>query len=572
MKRKKLILKWMLGAILITCSSSVFTQTKQILDDGKEQIECVTEDQYQLFLRPAIENNIARLRQEGKLHADNFAKMGGEVKFGWPLRMADNYKEIDGVNSYFYISNFADIDHDESYRLDWECHTAIGDTYYFGGAKNYDQHNGADIVPYPFPWQMMDDENVDIVAAADGQVIHMYNGNSIDRNCDTPHVFNYEPFNDGYYGNFIALLHDDNSITVYAHMKSGTMANLEVDDMVVAGQYLGKIGSSGNSSAPHLHFEFRHCEDCQYDEPWFDPEGCNEDVTESRWLDQIPYYEPEVLRVATHNNIPVFKDCAEYESGGNETINMSNHFSTAEVLMISVAMRDFFVDDVIDVDIINSAGAILENMDWVATSNYYRELFFFTTSLAGYATGTYKIRVTHQGKFYYHFFTVNCPAAQTLSGTHTGVRGYLNGDNINSTATISGVSTNDVLYQAENYVKLNVGFKATQNCEFRGQIDDCTIDGMKEIIDPLTGLQENSILVFPNPTFGEFQVLYKDEQNFDAEIFIRDQLGRIMYQSEKFHDTNSLAQYFDFTSYPKGIYYVELKLNTGIKSTPVVIQ
>ncbi|MBK7569941.1 MAG: peptidoglycan DD-metalloendopeptidase family protein [Bacteroidetes bacterium] len=569
MKRIEHKIKRLLCTVLLLGSLSAFAQTVQVLGGDKPQLQCVTEKDYQDYMRPAIEKNIARLREEGKLHADVAAKMGGEVKFAWPLRMTPEYQAIEGVNSYFYIGNFADLNHDEYYRTDWQCNTAIYDDYYFGGAKNYDGHNGADIVPYPFPWQMMDDESVDIIAAADGQVIHMYTGNTVDRNCDEPHTFNYEPFNGGYYGNFIALLHDDMSITVYAHMKTGTVADLEVDDYVVAGQYLGKMGSSGNSSAPHIHFEFRPTEYYSYQEPWYDPEGCNDELVESRWIDQIPYYEPEVLRVSTHNALPVFKTCAEYEAGSNETVNFSNHFTTGEVLMISVAMRDFFEGDDLDVDIISSAGVILQDMDWVATSNYYKEIFLFTESLTGYATGTYKIRVTHQGKFYYHYFTVNCPAAVTLTGTHTGVKGYLNGDYIASTATISGVSTNDVLYEAENYVKLNVGFKATMNCEFKAQVDPCTIGGLKDV---QTIVENNQMSVYPNPNFGNFELYYYSDVPSDKYFLIRNLVGEIIYSSSKLNDVNLFTEQIDLSDQAKGIYLIEFYNGKSVETAKVVVQ
>lgn len=569
MKRIEHKIKWLLCTVLLIGTYNAFAQTVQVLGGDKPHLECVTEQNYQEYMKPAIEKNIAKLRSEGKLHADVAAKMGGEVKFAWPLRMTPEYQAIEGVNSYFYIGNFADLDHDEYERLDWQCNTAFFDDYYFGGAKNYDGHNGADIVPYPFPWQMMDDESVDIIAAADGQVIHMYEGNTVDRNCDEPHEFNYEPFNGGYYGNFIALLHDDMSITVYAHMKTGTVANLEVDDYVVAGQYLGKMGSSGNSSAPHIHFEFRPTEGSQYDEPWYDPEGCNDDLTESRWIDQIPYYEPEVLRVSTHNALPVFKTCAEYEAGSNETVNFSNHFTTAEVLIITVAMRDFFVGDDLDVDIISSAGIILEDMDWIAASNYYKEIFAFTESLTGYATGTYKIRVTHQGKFYYHYFTVNCPAAATLSGSHVGVKGYLNGDYIASTATISGVSTNDVLYEAENYVKLNVGFQAAANCAFKAQVDPCTIGGLKDV--PIT-LENNVISVYPNPNLGNFEVYYHTNEISDKYFLIRNLVGEVIYSSAKLKDVDLFTEHVDLSDQAKGIYLIEFYNGKFVETAKVVVQ
>lgn len=569
MKRKKYNIKLLLSMVLCIGSFSGFAQVEISVDEHEKDEQCVTEEHYQQFLKPLLEQKIAKLRSEGKIQTGSSAKMsGGTVLLSWPLRMADNYKEIDGVYSYWYISNFADLNHtedeDESERLDWMCFTGTA-------AKNYDQHNGVDIVPYPYPWQMMDDESVDVIAAADGEVIHIFDENTFDRNCAKPHSFVDEPFNSGYYGNFIALLHSDNSITVYGHMKNGTVANLEEGDEVVTGQFLGKVGSSGNSSAPHLHFEYRICEGCGYTEPWYDSEGCNTDISSSRWIDQIPYDEPQLLRITTHDASAVLKDCSDYEAGENEDLNTANHFSSATTLRIGVSMRDYLSGDNFDIDIINGSGSIVESFSHTAISNYQAVSFYYTESLLGYSTGTYRIRVTHDGKTYNHFFSVNCPAAITLTGSHTGVKGYLNGDNIVSTATISGSSSNDVLYQAENYVKLNVGFQAAANCKFRGQIDDCTLGGLKEE-EPVTEIQDRQILISPNPNFGIFNLQYSTPDLAAMYFVIRNALGEIIYTSAQYAGGNVISETVNIGSVSKGLYFVEVHEGENVQVEKLIIQ
>jgi Peptidase family M23 len=53
-------------------------------------------------------------------------------------------------------------------------------------------------------------------------------------------------------GNAVFLRLRDGRIVFYAHMIPGSVA-VKVGDRVVRGQILGRVGNSGNSSAPHLH-------------------------------------------------------------------------------------------------------------------------------------------------------------------------------------------------------------------------------------------------------------------------------------------------------------------------------
>ena len=58
----------------------------------------------------------------------------------------------------------------------------------------------------------------------------------------------------GGYGRTIILQHNEGFTTLYAHLSS---YNVEVDQVVEAGQKIGEIGSTGLSTGPHLHFEIR---------------------------------------------------------------------------------------------------------------------------------------------------------------------------------------------------------------------------------------------------------------------------------------------------------------------------
>ena len=56
------------------------------------------------------------------------------------------------------------------------------------------------------------------------------------------------------YGNHVVIKHADGKYTLYAHLSASTVST---GQSVSAGQMIGNVGSTGNSSGPHLHFEVR---------------------------------------------------------------------------------------------------------------------------------------------------------------------------------------------------------------------------------------------------------------------------------------------------------------------------
>ncbi len=58
----------------------------------------------------------------------------------------------------------------------------------------------------------------------------------------------------GGYGNLVKIQHSNGIVTCYAHLSTRFV---QVGDKVSKGQQIGKAGSTGNSTGPHLHFEVR---------------------------------------------------------------------------------------------------------------------------------------------------------------------------------------------------------------------------------------------------------------------------------------------------------------------------
>lgn len=128
-----------------------------------------------------------------------------------------------------FPTNFVDLDNSAGV-LDWRC-----------GNYTYDGHLGIDTEILGFPAQAV---GVPIFAALDGTVIETHDGEP-DMNTT---------FSSTAMPNYVKLDHGDGLITSYLHMKKNSVA-VSVGQVVKAGQQIGSTGSSGYSTAPHLHFQ-----------------------------------------------------------------------------------------------------------------------------------------------------------------------------------------------------------------------------------------------------------------------------------------------------------------------------
>ena len=97
-----------------------------------------------------------------------------------------------------------------------------------------DQHAALDIAA---------DTGTPVVATDDGTVTVTQTWNGIVTKGDS-----------NSYGNMVQVTHADGTVTLYAHLSE---INVRQGDTGVRGQQIGRVGSTGNSSGPHLHFEVR---------------------------------------------------------------------------------------------------------------------------------------------------------------------------------------------------------------------------------------------------------------------------------------------------------------------------
>jgi hypothetical protein len=91
----------------------------------------------------------------------------------------------------------------------------------------------------------------DLLAVADGEVVFV--------RTDMPEELPFLPVTHvkkpvDYAGNQVVLRIGSNAWAIYGHMQTNS-ATVRVGDRVKVGQVLGRLGNSGNTTAPHLHFE-----------------------------------------------------------------------------------------------------------------------------------------------------------------------------------------------------------------------------------------------------------------------------------------------------------------------------
>ena len=73
------------------------------------------------------------------------------------------------------------------------------------------------------------------------------------------------------FGNWVVIKHDGGEVSVYGHM---THYNVAVGQRVRAGEQIAQIGSEGQSTGPHLHFEIKPDGVSQVDPVgWFAQQG-----------------------------------------------------------------------------------------------------------------------------------------------------------------------------------------------------------------------------------------------------------------------------------------------------------
>ncbi|RZJ69528.1 peptidoglycan DD-metalloendopeptidase family protein [Flavobacterium sp.] len=312
-----------------------------------DHVECLSPAK-----RDEIKAQLATSRQvlvaQGKLPAQN---LGAHVMFDWPVvkNPTANY------NNVWSISNY--VDHNAAFPnqvQDWNCGSRTYDT---SGGYN---HQGVDIFTWPFTWYQMANNQSWAVAAASGVILYKSNGNP-DTSCAMG----------GGNWNAVYVAHSDGTTTWYGHLKNNSLTTKAVGEFVAAGEFLGVIGSSGNSTGPHLHFEVYDTADALVDT--YSGTCNNWNGGDSWWNQQKPYIEPKVNAAFTHSAAPIFPNCPQIE-----TPNFKNEFLVGQNVVCAGYFADQNIGAQATISLYRPNGTLAYTSFAITSELYYASWWFWT--------------------------------------------------------------------------------------------------------------------------------------------------------------------------------------------------
>ncbi len=511
-----------------------------------------------------LKTNTSELKRKGII-SENQRRGPQSQKFILPIKQAAGFNDA----GFYSIYNFVDTALNSSRIKDYNC-----------GARTYDGHMGTDFITFPYGWNKMDESAVEVVAAADGVIIYKY-----DQKIDTICV-NCPPTapQSCWVWNAVYVRNTDGTVVWYGHMKKGSATTKPIGATVSQGEYLGIVGSSGNSSVPHLHFEV--WEDDTYKkllDPFAGTCNINGSATESMWASQEPYYNPGINKVATGSGLPTVYSC--YNGGEGEKPLYKNTFLIGDTVFFIIYARDNVPrGEKYKLKITKPSGAILFNWTLDAYSDFYPSIWFpyyFDKKYMNEA-GQWKFEVTLNGKTATHNFMMLNPLPLKLlefkatrkagavqldwqtadeqrsdkfmiersrDGQEFLAVGQLNAKGNSSTVANNYTYLDNEPVKGNNYYRLKMTDK----------------DGSFEYssVEKIYNGDEQSVSLYPNP--ASKSVTLKGIQGFE-NLSIVDMYGKKVIEKTIRQD----AETIDISTLANGIYTIQLNSNGKRKTLKLV--
>ena len=362
---------------------------------------CISAAEYQLMEAEISRNNLLLNIHNGQQQREMATLLN------WPVKAASGFNDC----GFHFIGAFVDQNTAASAIKDFNC-----------GSNTYDGHKGTDISVFPYGFYKMDNNQVEVVAAAAGTIIAKSDGN-FDRNCTANNLT----------ANYVIIQHADGSQALYWHMKKNFVTTKIVGQTVATGEYLGIVGSSGSSSGPHLHFEvWSGATSASRQDPYSGT--CNTLNANSLWTSQKPAVDPAILKVSTNTTDLVMPGCPTTETS-NESTSFNIPFQGASLppgyAKFYIFLRDATVGSTVDLKILNPNGSTFNSWTFSPTT-FYKASYWGWSKLLPTTPGTYKFQATYNGNTCVQNFDIVSSATATI--TPSGPTTFCQGDSVILTA------------------------------------------------------------------------------------------------------------------------------------------
>jgi len=521
----------------LTAQNSLNYSQGNTLNTAQESIICIPQQEKEKMWKE-IQHNRQLLNSQGKLKINNSA----QTLLAWPLKPANDFSDY----GYYTIGSY--VDHDSTYPnnlLDYNCGEI---TYDWSSGYN---HEGIDIALTPFKWRKMDNNEVEVIAAADGTIIYKNDG-EYDRNCNSPSDST---------ANFITLQHADGSTTLYTHLKKNSLTTKNVGDNVIAGELLGIVGSSGTSGGAHLHFEVRDASNNVID-PFGGP--CNSMNTSSWWIDQRPYIMDDFALLSISTHYTKVNDASTCDS--SDVLNLSNQFSPGDTVFMYVFGRALDSGQTVTYNLYRPDNSLYFTSTQVTQfSSFYRSfrLYNYKVLDVGVQTGTWKYEAVADGNNYEHYFCVGTVALPTsqFSSSSSGLQVAFT--NNSSDASVYWWDFGDGFYSTEqnpvhafaNGGNYNVCLYSSNGCDTVSSCNNVSISvGQEEI-----GRSSKIISIYPNPSSGKFTLEIMTAGTNDIAFKIVNMLGQEVFSEKLKQVTETYRKEIDIAGHLPGIYFLKIK-------------
>lgn len=391
--------RWLIGVILgvffapIALAQSVLVGGGSFSDSaGRQTTPCISPVQR------------AEIQQRLQLSQQKLGIQPSQDKLPHPL-LIHPLRKAAHCHDFYPSSIWQFVDHNPTVGPGSFNTTGSSNRDYNCGNRTYDNvngynHSGTDFGLWPFGWFKMDQNMVDVVAAAPGVILVKDDGNP-DRSCNgSVQSTNW---------NAVYIQHNDGSVAWYGHLKQGSLTFKSVGSTVEAGEYLGSVGSSGFSTAPHLHLELYSS-----DNQLVDPYGgtCNErNGTDSWWQQQEPYLKKQVNALTMHRSLlSISNNCpAENIEKPNELGSVA---ADGNSFYLYVWGRDIELNERITATLYRPDGSLYSTVSYI--SNFASPTFYtyYSQSIpATEALGPWQVQITYGGQTYTKSFLVTGPGA-----------------------------------------------------------------------------------------------------------------------------------------------------------------